>query len=133
MIYVDSSAVAKLVFDEPESGAFLEYARHSTLISSALTRTEVLRAVTRFDPALSSRALAIVQHIEIVAITGAILESAAKQQPPTLRTLDAIQLATALALEGEIATFISYDARLLAAAAEAGLAVASPGVAVPGA
>jgi hypothetical protein len=43
-----------------------------------------------------------------------------------LRTLDAVHVASSLLLD-DLGLFISYDARLLRAAAEAGLAIASPG------
>ena len=51
---------------------------------------------------------------------------------PMLRSLDAIRLATAQLLATEMgelpAAFVTYDKRLLGAAAAAGLPVASPGL-----
>ena len=44
----------------------------------------------------------------------------------TLRTLDAIQLATALSLASVLDAFVAYDERLLAAAAHHGLPIAAP-------
>ena len=47
-------------------------------------------------------------------------------QPPTLRALDSIHLASALTMASDLGVFVAYDRRLLDAAADAGLAVASP-------
>jgi predicted nucleic acid-binding protein len=63
----------------------------------------------------------------LVSISDEILVAAAHLEPPTLRSLDAIHLATALRLGDALAAFVSYDERLLAAAAQLGLPTASPG------
>ncbi len=53
-------------------------------------------------------------------------EDAAQLGAPTLRSLDAIHLATALAIDDQI-EFITYDQRLAAAAREHRLRVVQPG------
>jgi uncharacterized protein len=54
--------------------------------------------------------------------------AAAELPGPRLRSLDALHLASALSLDPDLETFVSYDARLVTAAGAAGLAVAQPGV-----
>jgi len=55
-----------------------------------------------------------------------IAQQAATLEPPTLRSIDAIHLATALSVD-DLSHFVTYDARLAEAAARAGLVVAMPG------
>lgn len=126
MIYVDSSALAKLVIDESESLAFRRYASGRVMVSSALARIEVLRAVGRADPSRWQKATSLFAQVELVALRDSILEVAARLEPPTLRSLDAIHLASALVLGHEMEAFVAYDERLIDAASALGMPVASP-------
>jgi predicted nucleic acid-binding protein len=110
VIYLDSSALVKLALTEPESAALARWLAERAdqpLVSSALHRAEVPRAVWRSEP-------------------GA-LENSATLPPQDLSPAQAIHLASALALRGHITAFVAYDDRLLAAAKDIGLPVASPG------
>ena len=60
-------------------------------------------------------------------MTASVLTRAAGARPVTLRALDALHLASALAIRHDLSAFVSYDKRLLTAAEEAGLPVVSPG------
>jgi predicted nucleic acid-binding protein len=60
-------------------------------------------------------------------VDDAVLAVAAVLTPPSLRSLDAIHLATALRLGDDLGVFLAYDERLLRAAAAHGLPVAGPG------
>lgn len=126
MIYVDSSALAKLVLDEQESLAFRDYVGGRAMASSSLARTEVLRAVGRADPSRLRKATSLFAQVELLALRDSILDHAARLDPPTLRSLDAIHLASALVLGDELEAFVAYDDRLLAAASALGMPVASP-------
>lgn len=53
--------------------------------------------------------------------------AAARRASASLRTLDAIHLASALSLADELDAFVTYDDRLTATARSAGLMVAAPG------
>ncbi len=128
LAYLDTSALAKLVMTEPESGALeravLEY---SGLVSSWLTSTELRRAARRAyrrDVAQVDEALGTVVLMEM---TPALLDAAGELEPADLRTLDAIHLASALSMDDSSLEFITYDARLAAAARRHGLTVRSPG------
>ena len=127
-VFLDSSALVKLVVPEPETDAliaFLGVPRRPVVISEVAV-TEVTRAARRVG-ADASDALA---ECEIVLLRSELLLAAARLDPPGLRTLDAIHLVTALGLADRLDVFVAYDQRLLAAAGEHGLVVAPPGYTV---
>jgi predicted nucleic acid-binding protein len=129
MIYLDTSAAAKLVKDEygsAELAVFITARIGEPLVSSALVYPELLRAVARADPGFTPRAMALLQRIMTVPMAADIVLESATVGNPYLRTLDAIHLATALALAEEISSFLTYDKRLAEAAAAAGLHVETP-------
>ncbi len=127
MLYLDSSAIVKLVTREPGTTELVQAVRADPeVVSSALARTEVVRAVRR-SGGRTARAEAVLDRIALVHIDDGILRSAARLVPPELRTLDAIHLATALSLAVDVAAVVTYDGRLARAAVEAGLDVRSPG------
>jgi hypothetical protein len=64
--------------------------------------------------------------VDLVPITRDLLETAADLGPPSLRSLDALHLATALSLGSALDAFVVYDERLARAATEAGLPVVAP-------
>jgi hypothetical protein len=129
LIYLDSSALVKLALTEPESGALArwlaERAEYS-MVSSALHRTEVLRAIWRAEPAALPRGQRIIRRVERVVLSYDVLDNAATLPPQKLGTAGAIHLASALAIRRDLVAFVAYDQALLDAAAEAGLPVASP-------
>ena len=128
MIYLDSSALVKLALTEPESAALYAYLSERTdqaLVSSALHRAEVLRAIWQAEPGALTRGVRLVRRIGRVALSTEVLDNAATLPPQRLGTADAIHLASALAIRRDLSAFVAYDKRLLDAAAEAGLPVAS--------
>lgn len=129
MIYLDTSAAAKLVHPEAQSEAlavFLADQLTVPLVSSALLYPELVRAVSRHRPELASRAVALVRRIMTVPLAGDIVVSAATIGSPVLRTLDALHLATAVTVAAELRAFVTYDKRLADAATSVGLNVAAP-------
>jgi hypothetical protein len=129
MIYLDSSALVKLALTEPESEALIHYLserQDQALVSSALHRTEVLRAIWQAEPGALTRGVRLVRRIGRVSLTSEVLDNAATLPPRRLGTADAIHLASALAIRRDLSAFVAYDKRLLDAAAEAGLPTASP-------
>ena len=127
MLYLDSSAIVKLVAREPGTPQLVEQIRADPeIVSSALAWTEVVRAVRR-SGGRTVRAEAVLERIALVPIDDGVIRSASRLSPAGLRTLDAIHLATALSLEGDIAAVVSYDVRLAEAATVAGLEVRAPG------
>ena len=130
MIYLDSSALIKLALTEPESAALAEWlAEHANqpLVSSALHRAEVPRAVWRAEPGALPRSYRLIRRIAKVALTADVLDNSATLPPQALSPAHAIHLASALAVRDDLTAFVAYDEDLLAAAADAGLPVVSPG------
>ncbi len=118
LLYLDSSALVKLVVAEPETPALLAFlAGWPHRVSSALARVEVLRAVKRAKagPAVRRRALRVLAHVAQVRIDELVLAGAARIAPDELRTLDAIHLATAQSVD-DVAGIVTYDVRLRRAA-----------------
>ncbi|WP_300603109.1 type II toxin-antitoxin system VapC family toxin [Trebonia sp.] len=129
MIYLDSSALVKLALSEPESPALASWLAEradQALVSSALHRTEVLRAIWRAEPGALPRGQRIIRRVGRVALSYDVLDNAATLPPGTLGSSGAIHLASALAIRRDLVSFVAYDKHLLDAAREAGLPVASP-------
>lgn len=129
VLYLDASALVKLVEEEPESralGAFLS--GRPVHVSSALARVEVARAVGRSSLGAAGRRRAddVLSRVAFVRLDDAILAAAGELTPARLRTLDALHLATGLSLGPSLAEFVTYDLRLAGAAVAAGLQVAAP-------
>lgn len=124
--YVDASALTKLVLDEPDSAAMRRwYVESDEVICSRIGIVETRRAVGRFrhDP---THLDVILRSVEVVEFDADIAREAAGLGPATLKTLDAIHLATAFAMGAEIDAFVTYDDRLADAARAAGLPVVRP-------
>ena len=127
MLYLDSSAIVKLVAREPETPELVKAVRADpAVISSALAWTEVIRAVRRARGRIA-RAREVLEGIALVPVDEGILQGAADLAPVGLRTLDAIHVATALTLGEDVASLVTYDGRLAEAAATAGIQVIAPG------
>lgn len=130
MIYLDTSALVKLVWREPETEAlhgFLAKWPRTPLVSSALLLVETRRAVLRVDPSGMQRADLLLTRVGKISITGAVLEAASRIPDPHLRSLDSIHLATALLLRNDLEAVLTYDQGLAIAAAAESLPVESPG------
>jgi predicted nucleic acid-binding protein len=127
MVYLDSSALVKLIVSEPESGALRRYLRpRPARATCALSRVEVVRAVRHHGVHAVTRARLLLQRLDVVRLDDELLERAAALEPPTLRSLDAIHLAAAQTLGDELAEIVTYDERMTNAAEQLGLIVAAP-------
>ncbi len=125
--YVDSSAIVKLVAREPESAALRRFLkRRRTLVASALAQTEVSRAVLPLGEPFLRRARDVLDRIELVRVNRQVLGDAALLEPVTLRSLDAIHLATARLFEDTLGGLITYDGRMIEVAGTYGWSVNSP-------
>ena len=129
VVYLDSSALVKLVVAEPESSALVEFLRgRSERLSSAVALAEIPRALrgAGFGASERRRSREVLARIALVDVDRRILAAAAALDPPGLRTLDAIHLATALAVREDLAALVTYDRRLAAAAERVHLEVSAP-------
>ena len=125
--YLDSSAILKYVFAEPERPALVK-ALTSQAISSELTRLEVKRTVYRINPKDIILANEELSRINFVSISNQVLGVAESfTSSVTLATLDAIHVATAITLGKGIEGIITYDKQMIANAATMGIKVLSPG------
>lgn len=131
MIYLDTAALMKLVRREPESDALVDWLHgraDALLVTSTLAEVELPCALRRVEPALLSEVPALLQRLARHEIDQTVRSTAAGYTTVALRSLDAIHLATAQVVLGRgLAAFVTYDRRLLAAAQEMSLPVASPG------
>ncbi|WP_328524568.1 type II toxin-antitoxin system VapC family toxin [Kribbella sp. NBC_00359] len=129
MIYLDSAAIAKLVHAESESQAlrdWLDERAEVGWISSVLAEIESSRALARYAPAAVARLHLVLDLVDLIDLDAGTRILAQSVRPPTVRSLDAIHLATALRVEPRLTSFITYDKRLADAARVAGLTVDAP-------
>jgi predicted nucleic acid-binding protein len=126
--YVDSSALVKRVIEEPESEALERWLDgKKRLVACELVRVEVVRAVRASDPAAVPRARQAIRTLTLLRLDDDLYEAAADLDPPLLRSLDAIHLAAAIAVGGDLAGVVTYDARMADGACAVNLTVQSPG------
>jgi uncharacterized protein len=128
VIYLDSSAVVKLVRHEAETDGLRSWlaATERPLTSSALVRTEAARALARSEPAALTVLPAVLALLYQRPVSEAILDSAARLPGGSLRSLDAIHLATAEEFRPVLTSFVAYDRHLSEAAQSRGLPVVTP-------
>lgn len=129
-VYLDTSAFVKLLVDEPESDALnAELSAVGEVVLSDFAMTELASALARRAreqvithaeaKRLYGQAERLVASCRLVESTPPVQRRAARlllasKQIP-LRTLDALHLA--LAIEADVATLVTFDARLRDAAA----------------
>ncbi len=128
-LYLDTSALVKLVVAEDESAHLSAYLRRfaeDPLFSAALARTELVRAVADGGQAAVTEARILLDSIDTVALSRSLLDDAATLPPPRLRTLDAIHLAAAQRAGTSLRAVVTYDGRMIEAAAVLGIPTISP-------
>jgi predicted nucleic acid-binding protein len=127
-IYLDSSALVKLVFEEAETDALRRFlADWPHRACSVLGRVEVLRAGRTVDDVMVERhAHEALRRVTFIDLDAPLVRHAMEVEPRTLRALDAIHLATAVSLMPHVAGMVVYDARLAKAAGAAGLKTWAP-------
>jgi predicted nucleic acid-binding protein len=134
LLYLDASALVKLVHDEPETATLRAYLGDADLVSSELVLTEVPRAIRRAtarDPALPAelliaRTAQLLEAVALLPLDRALLAAAGALTEHALRALDAIHVTAAIDLS-PVDAFVSYDDRQSAAARLAGLRTTAPG------
>jgi predicted nucleic acid-binding protein len=125
--YVDSSAIVKLAVSEPESKALRrDLSGRTPLVTSALARTELARALLPLGPEAVGRGDEVLRRMQLLRVNDRVLTEAGTMQPAELRSLDAIHLATARQLGPSLKRVVTYDARMADAARAIGWSVSSP-------
>lgn len=125
--YLDSSAILKIIFQEDESAALAKFITEPA-ITSSISRVEVLRTVQRIDPSRVQLAHSELAKINIVEPIPSILTIAENfSHEVTLRSLDAIHVATLIFLSAATDGLITYDKLMAKNAEQLGLIVLAPG------
>lgn len=128
--YLDTSAAVKLVMPEPETPALLSFlnSTHARCVSAQIIVTELMRAVQRHEEPPLLQARKVLTGISLITPNSDTFSRAGLLPPATLRSLDALHLATALTPGAKLTGFITYDLRLAEAAIGAGLDALRPGL-----
>lgn len=129
VLYVDASAIVKLVVRESESDALRIYLNGAQLVTSEIALTEVPRAahLRTGVAAVVDQAETVLRRFDLIALDEELHREAARRPPRELRTLDGIHLVSALRLGERLRAVVAYDRRLTQAARDAGLTVDAPG------
>ena len=128
VLYLDASAIVKLVVRETETDALRTYLEGAQLVTSEMSLTEVPRAAHLRTGAseVIAQAETVLRRFDLVTLEEELHRAAARFRPRELRTLDAIHLVSALRLRGRLSAVVAYDKRLTRAARDAGLRVDAP-------
>jgi predicted nucleic acid-binding protein len=130
VIYLDSSALLKLIHPEAETPTLRQWLATQSgipVVSSVLARIEVTRACRQYTAAARVEAAGMFAGLDVIPLSDEVVTVAGEVGEPTLRSLDAIHLASALAIRAELSAVCVYDRKLFAASESSGLAVVSPG------
>jgi predicted nucleic acid-binding protein len=126
--YLDSSAILKLLIAEKESAALTGFINF-TIKSSVLTRVEIIRTLHKIAPENTTDAKVILAGIDVTPLNSTVLNIAENfNSSITLRSLDAIHVATVLFLEKTVEGLITYDKQMIANAKLLGIKTISPGM-----
>ena len=127
-IYLDTSALVKLLIEEPETAALSDYIGSSgfQMTTSVVTEVELARAVSRVEESHQKEVASLLNGQVLVPLTDSIRLRAAHLQPFGIPSLDAIHLATAVEIQPSLHAVISYDRRMSEAAGSFGLEVLAP-------
>lgn len=126
-LYLDTSALVKLVADEEESKELTAFVGDDEIMSSVIARVELVRAVGRKHGRMADQAEVLLGDMSFVAVNRVTTGVAAWIQPWSLRSQDALHVASALHMGQGIRALVTYDHRTIDAGRRAGLEVASPG------
>jgi len=124
--YLDSSAILKLIFQDDESAALVRAIKNQCATSS-ISRIEVVRTIQCTNPEILGFAKVELSKLILVPISHAVIRIAESFAGlATLRSLDAIHVASALLMQDSIEGLITYDIQMARNAKELGLVVHSP-------
>ena len=118
----------KLVAQEAESEALRIWIAsiEDNVVSSELARVELLRAVRRRDSGLIDQGRSLLRLTQLLALSASVFEDAGLLDPISLRSLDALHLASALSLGDELDGLVTYDTRMADAASYLGIHAFGP-------
>jgi uncharacterized protein len=126
-VYVDTSALARVILEEPGNDAVLrDLGRFDQRVASRLLAVELRRVGRRSGAAEEVDRL--LSRVSLIPLDDDVLAAAGTIEPAAVGTLDAIHLATAMRLReaGRLDALMTYDKQLAHAAREHGIEVLSP-------
>lgn len=125
--YLDTSAALKLVLQEAESDALAGAIREAdaVLVGTRLLETEMRRAVHRTPELAQDHVTAFLTTFDVHSVTDAVFRQAGLMPGTFLRSLDAVHLASAIALD--VDAILTYDRRLSESASQVGVTALAPG------
>ena len=124
MIYLDTSALFKLVRREAETDALSAWLLERVdppKVTSALTRVELMQATRRIDSSPVGGAISLLAGIDVIPMSAVVIDVAS--QLDHVRCLDAIHLASALSINDGSMVLVTYDVRLREASLRVGVSV----------
>jgi hypothetical protein len=130
MIYLDATAMIRLIAQTPETPALTAYLTAHTdtrWISCALTRAELLRTTADLPAEATEHAHHVLSGIDSVGVTDRLLDAAVTLSPAPARTIDALHIAAALSAGHRLRTLVTYDPELASAASGHHITTVSPG------
>ncbi|ORX14125.1 VapC toxin family PIN domain ribonuclease [Mycobacterium xenopi] len=130
MIYLDSTALMKLVTVAPESGALTDYLNLYTgtrWFTCALSRAEVICAAAAIHPDATHQAQHVLAGLDQVAVTDRLLEAAIALTPAPGHIVNALHIAAALSAGPQLHTLITYNPQLAHDAADHRINAIQPG------
>lgn len=132
MIYMDTSALVKLIVQESESAAlrrWLADVEDHDHVTSAVGRVELMRTALRSaDAEIVANAKRILdEDLDLLAVTDDVIEVAETIGPESLRSLDAIHLASASQLGDALTAVVAYDRTLIEGCRDLNYPIESPG------
>ncbi len=128
ILYVETSAAAKLLVDEPASSRLAAQfdsavEQDDPLLSSMLLETELRRLAVRVDLAQAA-VTHLLERFDLVETDRSLYREAGLLPGRHLRSLDALHLAAALRVGADV--MVTYDRQQAAAADAVGLPVLAP-------
>jgi predicted nucleic acid-binding protein len=123
---LDSSAILKLIIDEPESAAMRNIFNERSM-TSVISRLEVVRNIRRLDPLALGAAQNILSRISMLPISEVVLKTAETITATTsLKSLDCIHIASMITSPIPLQGIITYDKAMATNAEILGIKVLSP-------
>jgi uncharacterized protein len=129
VIYLDVSALVTLVTGRPYASELREFLAQSPEMpmgTSTIGFVETVRTLDRvgsFPTALDD----LLANFTEILVTDEVRDAAASL-PGSVRTLDAIHIASAQVIGEALAFLVSYDKRMLDVAHSVGIPIAAPGM-----
>ena len=130
MIYLDPTAIMKLITTTPESSALTDYLRvhtETTWFTCAISRADVMRAAATTHPDAIEHAQHVLAGLDLVAVTDRLLDAAIALTPAPAHTADALHIAAALSAGTQLHTLITYNPKLAHDAAAHNITTIHPG------